>query len=349
MDLELLKNSLIKLFHRGFEKDKIQRLFNYLVKTEEIELQQIFPNFLAIKLDFSFEETLKLVTFGVLDGLFEMEWQVSCPQCHSVNFETGALKNLRLHEHCQVCGTDYEPEADQNVQVILRLHPRFFDQVLKKPEKEAMKIDQRVQPLTVLDLMGYPDFREHFTDQVPRLNQGIKIRNASIMFTDLRNSTNMYEKIGDVQAFLLVNEHFEILFDTIIKKYGGVIKTIGDAVMAVFKDTRHALEAALEIKQKVDAFLKSKLQGFDSGIKIGLHVGPAVVVNLNESFDLFGTTINKAARLVSFAQSNSIALSQEFLDQVRSQLNRNADQDIKKQTVDLKGLNVKQTIYLLKV
>ena len=349
MDLELLKNTLIKLFHRGFDKEKIQRLLNYLVNAEEKELQQIHPNFLAIKLDFSFEETLRLVTYGVLDGLFEMEWQVSCPQCHALNFGTANLKNLRLHEHCTVCGTDYEPEADRNIQVVLALHPRFFNEILKKPEGKMLKIDQRVQPLTVLDLMGYPAFREHFTDQVPRINQGIKIRNVSIMFTDLRNSTQMYEKIGDVQAFLLVREHFDILFEAIIKKHGGVIKTIGDAVMAVFKDARHALEAALEIKKKVDLFLKSRLQNFSTGIKIGLHVGPAVVVNLNDSFDLFGTTVNKAARIVSFAQAQSIVLSQDFFNQAKNFLQQYASEPMTGKTVELKGLDSRQNLYFLKI
>ena len=347
MDLELLKNALIKLFHRGFEKDKIQRLFNYLANLEEEQLPQIFPNLLAIKLDFSFQETLKLVTYGVLDGVFQMEWQVSCPQCHSLNFATDSLKNLRLHEHCNICGANYEPEGDQNVQVVLSLHPHFFDQMLNKPERAQIKIDPRVQPLTVLDLIGYPDFREHFTNQVPRMNQGIKIRNASIMFTDLYNSTQMYEKIGDVQAFLLVNEHFEILFATISQEYGGIIKTIGDAVMAVFKDTRHALEAAIEIKKKVDAFLKSRLQNFSSGIKIGLHSGPAIVVNLNENFDLFGGAVNKAARLVSFAQTNAIAMSQDFFDQTQAFLNHNINKTIQKKEVRFKGLRAEQTIFLL--
>lgn len=349
MDSELLKHTLIKLFHRGFEKKKIQNLFDYLGNAGEQNFQQIHPNLLAIKLDFSFEETLKLVTYGVLDGLFEMEWQVTRPYCHSLNFQTKHLKNLRLHEHCTVCGADYEPEADQNVQVALSLYPRFFNEVLKKSEIEIQKIDQRIQPLTVLDLMGYRNFREHFTDQVPRLNQSIKIRNVSIMFTDLIDSTRMYETIGDVQAFQLVNEHFSILFETIIKQYGGVIKTIGDAVMAVFKDAKHALEAALEIKKKVDVFLKSRLQGFPTGIKIGLHVGPAVVVNLNENFDLFGTTVNKAARIVSFALPQSIVLSQEFFNQTENFLRKLISKPITRKIVELKGLNEKQEVYFCKV
>ncbi|MHB2154010.1 adenylate/guanylate cyclase domain-containing protein [Calditrichota bacterium GD2] len=349
MDLELLKNALIRLFHRGFEKEKIQKLFNFLVRETSPQHRLFYPNLLGVRINFAHQETLKLVTYGVLDGLFEMTWQVFCPQCTTPNFETKSLKNLRLRERCAACGFDYEPHADQNVHVVLALHPRFYDEVINTANEETPVAEAGVQPLTVLDLMGYPDFREHFTDQAPRLNQAIKIRNVSVMFTDLIRSTEMYEVIGDVQAFLLVNEHFDILFDFILKKYGGVIKTIGDAVMAVFKEPAPAFEAAVDIKKRVDHFLKSKLKNFSSGIKIGLHVGPAVVVNLNENFDLFGATVNKAARLVSHAQLEAIAMSKEFMAQVHHLPETQNTDKITQNTVTLKGIKSEQLIYLYKV
>jgi len=61
----------------------------------------------------------------------------------------------------------------------------------------------------------------------------------TFLFSDLKGSTALYDRVGDLVAFDLVNEHFRLLQEIIASERGAVVKTIGDAVMATF-ETRTA-------------------------------------------------------------------------------------------------------------
>ena len=136
------------------------------------------------------------------------------------------------------------------------------------------------------------------------------------MFTDLRGSTALYSEIGDAAAYHLVREHFALLAAAVRRHDGAVIKTIGDAIMAAFVTPSAALRSALEIQQAVAGF--NPEHGGAAGrassivIKIGLHEGPCIAVNLNGRLDYFGTTVNMAARLEGESRGGDIVLSQTF-------------------------------------
>ncbi|HKU94570.1 MAG TPA: adenylate/guanylate cyclase domain-containing protein, partial [Vineibacter sp.] len=92
------------------------------------------------------------------------------------------------------------------------------------------------------------------------------------------------------------------------------VKTIGDAVMAAFADPADAVRAALAIREDVTALDRrlSAERGLSAGalvVKIGLHMGPSIAVNLNDRLDYFGTTVNMAARLQGQSRGGDIVLS----------------------------------------
>ena len=82
---------------------------------------------------------------------------------------------------------------------------------------------------------------------------------------------------------------------------GAVVKTIGDAVMASFGDPANAVKAALA--------MQARIADHELVLKLGIHVGPSVVVNLNDRLDYFGSTVNMAARLQGQSQGGDIVLS----------------------------------------
>lgn len=350
MDIYRLKRVLTAMYRHGMEKKAVQELYGLLHTFSSKQAQNLNPNQLAVKADLNFYQTLQMVTYGVLDGLFEMEWHVYCPHCNNLNQSTNTVKQLHAHEHCAVCGNDYEPLGDQNITVTVSLHPRFFEKMPEAKPQAKMKPDDRVKQLTLLDLIGFPDFREHFVQQVPSIKQNIKIGHVSVVFTDLIQSTALYSRIGDPEAFALVNDHFQLLFGSITHHLGGVVKTIGDAVMAVFTADDQALKAGVDIKIKATDFLKERLPDYSTGIRVGIHTGPAVLVNLNNTFDLFGATVNLAARIVNHSPYHSIAVSEAFyqLPEVQHQLNERR-LPVEEHRLDLKGFADRQTIYRIRV
>jgi class 3 adenylate cyclase len=150
-------------------------------------------------------------------------------------------------------------------------------------------------------------FRDLFRFETVPTTEGIDIKDATFMFTDLKGSTALYDRIGDLKAYYLVRQHFETLGAVIDRHSGAIVKTIGDAVMASFTNPLDAVKAALEVYQEIAAFNATISDAII--LKIGLHRGPAIVVSLNDRLDFFGQTVNVAARVQALAGAGEILLS----------------------------------------
>ena len=166
--------------------------------------------------------------------------------------------------------------------------------------------------LTAAQVTNWQEFRDLFAREVISPNEQITVGNQVVLFTDLRGSTAMYNGIGDAPAYALVRDHFRILCDAIGQHHGAVVKTIGDAVMAVFSQVEDALRAVELMHQQLARAKLGPEQGALLVLKSGLHLGPCLAVNANEKLDYFGTTINFAARLVDLSQGGDLMLSGEL-------------------------------------
>jgi hypothetical protein len=83
------------------------------------------------------------------------------------------------------------------------------------------------------------------------VDQRLKITSLSFLFTDLKGSTELYERVGDLVAYDLVRAHFRVLNEIVAAERGAVVKTIGDAVMATFPTPDRAMAAALKMREAV--------------------------------------------------------------------------------------------------
>jgi class 3 adenylate cyclase len=97
-------------------------------------------------------------------------------------------------------------------------------------------------------------FRDLFSDQVLRPGDEVGIRRVTLLFSDLRGSTALYDAIGDAAAYRLVRDHFAYLAAIVREHEGTVVKTIGDAVMAAFHDPAEGLKAAIAMQERVASF-----------------------------------------------------------------------------------------------
>lgn len=165
--------------------------------------------------------------------------------------------------------------------------------------------------LTAAAATNWQVFREHFAAEVISPNEEVVVGEQVILFTDLRGSTAMYHALGDAKAYARVRDHFSILRDAVERHHGGIVKTIGDAVMAVFSGTVDAFDALEEMFGGIEAANRSLPEGDHLTLKAGLHAGRCLAVNANDRLDYFGTTVNLAARLVDCSRGGEIAVSDE--------------------------------------
>ena len=153
-------------------------------------------------------------------------------------------------------------------------------------------------------------FRDFFRSEVISATEGIAVLDVTLVFTDLKGSTALYERIGDLNAYIQVQRHFQHLLDATVRHNGAVTKTIGDAVMAAFLTSADAVQAALDMREAVDQLNRDRPQR-DFILKIGVHRGASIAVTLNERLDYFGQTVNIAARVQNLADGDEICITEE--------------------------------------
>ena len=167
--------------------------------------------------------------------------------------------------------------------------------------------------LTAKRLLTNQTFRDIYRTDTIDPNQHLKITSLTFLFTDLKGSTELYQRVGDLAAFDLVQAHFRLLNEIVAGEAGAVVKTIGDAVMATFPTPDRAVAAALRIREAMRA-LNTERGGEDLLLKIGIHEGPCLAVVLNERQDYFGQTVNIASRVQGLAASRAIYATGTVVD-----------------------------------
>jgi class 3 adenylate cyclase len=105
------------------------------------------------------------------------------------------------------------------------------------------------------------------------------------------------------------------MFPVVEQHRGAVVKLMGDAIMAAFVHERDALAAALSMLRAYDALGLQNPDAQQSGLKVGVHVGPCYAVTANGVFDYFGQNVNLAARLQGEAAAAQLVVAQELADQ----------------------------------
>jgi class 3 adenylate cyclase len=215
--------------------------------------------------------------------------------------------------------------------------------------KEELNPEDYGHRLSGLELIHFPEFQELFGEEKLSEREKMTISGVAILFTDITGSTKMYEELGDIKAYNIVRDHFDILSETIQKNGGTLIKTIGDAVMASFLRAADAMETVFSVKKQFDAYNAPKSTKEQIHLKIGIHSGPAILVNLNDRIDYFGTTVNKAARVQSLAQENHFCISEDVWETegIKQILKANHVRRVNRKKRELKGLLGKHPIYFI--
>src|SRR5688572_2970621 len=194
--------------------------------------------------------------------------------------------------------------------------------------------------LTAKKLLTNQTFRDIYRTDTLDVDQGLKITSLTFLFTDLKGSTALYDRVGDMVAYDLVRQHFRVLNEIVASEAGAVVKTIGDAVMATFPTPDRALAAALRMRDSVRSIKDDLL------IKIGIHEGPCLAVTLNDRLDYFGQTVNIAARVQNLADSRAIFATKPVVDnpQVSAIIERNKLK-LTEQNAALRGVADRMTVY----
>lgn len=184
-------------------------------------------------------------------------------------------------------------------------------------------------------------------------------KKVTILFSDIRQFTQLAEKLDPEKVVSLLNEYFEKMLDIVFKNHGTLDKFIGDGIMVEFGapledpyQERHALITAIEMQKELqilcDKWEKEGKPRIDIGI--GIHTGPAIVGNIGSErrmeYTAIGDTVNIAARLEQLTKTVKmpILVSETTYEAVK-------DQFVAKNLglTDLHGKTEKITVYALEL
>ncbi|MEX2449290.1 MAG: adenylate/guanylate cyclase domain-containing protein [Rhodospirillales bacterium] len=128
---------------------------------------------------------------------------------------------------------------------------------------------------------------------------------VTVLFTDIAGSTAMTQQLGDAGAQQVVRAHNRVVREALTQYGGREIKHTGDGIMASFSTTSNGVEAAIMMQRGVVAHNTAN-PNLPLHLKIGINAGEPI----SEDNDLFGTTVQMAARIVDKAQADQIFVSE---------------------------------------
>lgn len=130
----------------------------------------------------------------------------------------------------------------------------------------------------------------------------------AVLFADISGSTSLYETLGDAKARELVSACIAVLTKAMAKHKGRLIKTIGDEIMCVFPSAEAAALAACDMQSSVET--EKPGGSTPMFVRIGFHYGEVI----SENGDVFGDTVNTAARIAGVARARQILATQGSVD-----------------------------------
>lgn len=142
----------------------------------------------------------------------------------------------------------------------------------------------------------------------------------AVLFVDIAKSTAIYESLGDLRARTLIDSCLSLIAKVVGKYNGLVIKTIGDELMCTFPSASDAVNAAREMNHALSlASVVDDPACRPPNIYVGIHYGPVIL----EKGDVFGDTVNVAARIAGFKKQRQILISEQTADALPPDLRSN--------------------------
>lgn len=164
---------------------------------------------------------------------------------------------------------------------------------------------------------------------------------ATVLFTDIEDSTHLTERLGDLQWETIIDEHNEIVRGELHQHAGFEVKLTGDGFLIVFADGMQALRCAAHVQQQVTEVADQRGAAWPVRLRMGIHRGDVI---LRPGGDILGRTVNMAARIMAKGRGGSIVVSQALRDDVRRHVRPEFWVDMGARRV--RGLDRRERMYL---
>ena len=186
----------------------------------------------------------------------------------------------------------HAPDAEAAIQVHRQAHGMVADKIIE------------IQPELAEGFLGGVEVNNAGAALVPGATNEKDPGIRTVLFTDIADSTTLTQALGDEAALAMLGVHDTIVRDALSASGGREVKHTGDGIMASFISAAGAVRCAIEIQRQLD---KHSQENPDRPLKV--RVGAAAGEPVEQHNDLFGSTVQLAARLCAHAQPEQILVS----------------------------------------
>ena len=191
----------------------------------------------------------------------------------------------------------HAPDAEAAVEVHRQAHGMVADKIIE------------IQPELAEGFLGGVEVNNAGAALVPGATNEKDPGIRTVLFTDIADSTTLTQALGDEAALAMLGVHDTIVRDALSASGGREVKHTGDGIMASFISAAGAVRCAIEIQRQLD---KHSQENPDRPLKV--RVGAAAGEPVEQQNDLFGSTVQLAARLCAHAQPAQILVSNAIPD-----------------------------------
>jgi class 3 adenylate cyclase/tetratricopeptide (TPR) repeat protein len=248
--------------------------------------------------------------------------KMKCPRCQ--------FENREGIKFCEECGAKFESKCPV-CQASIPLGRKFCGECGHKFNESAFVSHKNLsfnEKLAKIQSYLPKGLTEKILSQKDRIEG--EHRNVTVMFCDMAQFTPLVEKIGPEEAYLIMNDVFEILISKVHSYEGTVNELTGDGIIALFgapiaieDGPQRAIRSAHAIHYEIDK-LNKKLKEKNKNIpkiemRIGINTGPVVIGSLGNDlrvdFKAVGDTVNLASRVEAFSEPGATNVTQETFKQ----------------------------------
>ncbi len=186
----------------------------------------------------------------------------------------------------------HAPDAEAAIEVHRQAHGMVADKIIE------------IEPELAEGFLGGVEVNEAGAALVPGATNERDPGTRTVLFTEIAESTTLTQALGDEAALAMLGVHDTIVRDALSASGGREVKHTGDGIMASFISAAGAVRCAIEIQRQLD---KHSQENPDRPLKV--RVGAAAGEPVEQHNDLFGSTVQLAARLCAHAQPEQILVS----------------------------------------
>ena len=143
----------------------------------------------------------------------------------------------------------------------------------------------------------------------PLITDARTMRDLAVMFADIAGSTRLYEILGDAHTHRVVATTLQIMTDAVQACGGRIVKTVGDELLCTYPSADDGARGSIAIQQALFGLQVPEAERV--AVRIGVNYGPMV----EAKGDVFGDSVNVAARLVEIARPRQILATANCVEQ----------------------------------